>query len=404
VRGRLEELEQRRTNPLLLQQEREFNQLIELQASVGRLQTKLEGVQSKREDIRERLLEARHVVALLEVEERQVSIAVEEVEADLKKMRGYQEGLARLVSTRYDDDEYERAVVKIQTRWRGRKDWEQGKQLKRMKEHVARENAATVIQKHYRGRAYRRMAQDKRKVERAVDLQRVLRGHRARRAVRAARAAIAAAAAAHEAAGLLQRAYRARLSRRRVAALAEEQLEKLRFQAEMAAKTRATGGVAKAPQPKGAPAARGAAAAPPRGRGAPPPRRAAEPPEPRGGGGGGGGGAREGPRAAKPRAQGPAAPARKAAGPRGGGARRPSPRAGGVMGGELDRIYLGAPKARGGGEGGTTPRVRRFVPTAATAAVAADAAEVGGFHFVRDEVAGGKSHSPFGVALPPLDR
>ena len=274
VRGRLEELEQRRTNPLLLQQEREFNQLIELQASVGRLQTKLEGVQSKREDIRERLLEARHVVALLEVEERQVSIAVEEVEADLKKMRGYQEGLARLVSTRYDDDEYERAVVKIQTRWRGRKDWEQGKQLKRMKEHVARENAATVIQKHYRGRAYRRMAQDKRKVERAVDLQRVLRGRRARRAVRAARAAIAAAAAAHEATGLLQRAYRARLSRRRVAALAEEQLEKLRFQAEMAAKTRATGGVAKAPQPKGAPAARGAAAAPPRGRGAPaaPPR------------------------------------------------------------------------------------------------------------------------------------
>ena len=67
MRGRLEELEQRRTNPLLLQQEREFNQLIELQASVGRLQTKLEGVQSKREDIRERLLEARHVVALLEV-------------------------------------------------------------------------------------------------------------------------------------------------------------------------------------------------------------------------------------------------------------------------------------------------------------------------------------------------
>ena len=57
---------------------------------LGRLQTKLEGVQSKREDIRERLLEARHVVALLEVEERQVSIAVEEVEADLKKMRGYQ--------------------------------------------------------------------------------------------------------------------------------------------------------------------------------------------------------------------------------------------------------------------------------------------------------------------------
>jgi hypothetical protein len=41
---RLLDLEKRRTNPLLIQQEKEFNQLIELQASVGRLQTKLEQV------------------------------------------------------------------------------------------------------------------------------------------------------------------------------------------------------------------------------------------------------------------------------------------------------------------------------------------------------------------------
>ena len=120
----------RRTNPLLVQQEREFNQLIELQASTGRLQTKLEEVQAKREDVRERLLEARHVVSMLEIEERQLSISVEEVESDLKKIKGYQEGLARLVSTRYDDDEYEKAVIKIQTKWRGRRDWQNGKKMK----------------------------------------------------------------------------------------------------------------------------------------------------------------------------------------------------------------------------------------------------------------------------------
>ena len=127
---RLVELEKRRTNPLLVQQEREFNQLIELQASTGRLQTKLEEVQAKREDVRERLLEARHVVSMLEIEERQLSISVEEVESDLKKIKGYQEGLARLVSTRYDDDEYEKAVIKIQTKWRGRRDWQNGKKMK----------------------------------------------------------------------------------------------------------------------------------------------------------------------------------------------------------------------------------------------------------------------------------
>jgi hypothetical protein len=127
---RLVELEKRRTNPLLIQQEREFNQLIELQASQGRLQTKLEEVQTKREDVRERLLEARHIVAMLEIEERQLSISVEEVESDLKKIKGYQEGLARLVSTRYDDDEYEKAVIKIQTKWRGRRDWKNGKNLR----------------------------------------------------------------------------------------------------------------------------------------------------------------------------------------------------------------------------------------------------------------------------------
>ena len=127
---RLVDLEKRRTNPLLVQQEREFNQLIELQASTGRLQTKLEEVQAKREDVRERLLEARHVVAMLEIEERQLSISVEEVESDLKKIKGYQEGLARLVSTRYDDDEYEKAVIRIQTKWRGRRDWQNGNKMK----------------------------------------------------------------------------------------------------------------------------------------------------------------------------------------------------------------------------------------------------------------------------------
>jgi hypothetical protein len=67
---------------------------------------------------------------MLEIEERQLSISVEEVESDLKKIKGYQEGLARLVSTRYDDDEYEKAVIKIQTKWRGRRDWQNGKKMK----------------------------------------------------------------------------------------------------------------------------------------------------------------------------------------------------------------------------------------------------------------------------------
>lgn len=49
---RLADLERRRTNPVLLQQEREFNQLIEIHAALGRLHLKTEQTQARREDVR----------------------------------------------------------------------------------------------------------------------------------------------------------------------------------------------------------------------------------------------------------------------------------------------------------------------------------------------------------------
>lgn len=74
---RLVDMERRRVDPVLMQQEREFSQLIEVQASVGRMQTKLEQCMAGREEIRERLLDARHIVELLEAEERQSTIGVQ---------------------------------------------------------------------------------------------------------------------------------------------------------------------------------------------------------------------------------------------------------------------------------------------------------------------------------------
>jgi len=180
---RLVELEKRRTNPLLVQQEKEFNQLIELQASTGRLATKLEQIQSQREDVRERLLEARHITEMLEIEEKQLSISVEEVETDLKKLNGYKEGLSRLVSTRYDTEEYEKAVVTIQRIYRGHKSYTIGQHLKKMKEERELEQAAIKIQKVYRGRKIRQMQKDERTVRSAVRLQCALRCMFARRMV-----------------------------------------------------------------------------------------------------------------------------------------------------------------------------------------------------------------------------
>eukprot|EP00961_Rhodomonas_salina_P267327 3612117-Rhodomonas_salina.1 len=97
---------------------------------------------------------------MLEIEERQVGISIEEVESDLKKLKGYQDGLSRLVSTRYDDDEYEKSVILIQKIYRGRKDWKIGKKLKEEKQARELEDAAIKIQKIQRGRRIRIMQKD----------------------------------------------------------------------------------------------------------------------------------------------------------------------------------------------------------------------------------------------------
>jgi len=73
------------------------------------------------------------------------------------------------------------------------------------------------------------------------------------------------------------------------------------------------------------------------------------------------------------------------------------------VGGELGRIYRGTPREKlmplaGGYQ---TPRARRFVPTAATAAAAQTAEELGGFSFIRASVL-----QAYGVeqALPDMRR
>ena len=334
---RLVELEKRRTNPLLVQQEREFNQLIELQASTGRLNTKLEEVQAKREDVRERLLEARHIVQLLEIEERQLSISVEEVESDLKKIKGYQEGLARLVSTRYDDDEYESAVIRIQTKWRGRRDWQNGKKMKMMKQFHEREKAATKIQTIFRGRRVRRLQNDGRKQKAAVKIQHMYQHWRNRRAVE--RLVDGRAFQYHKEleATRIQCAYKSWIARHEFLAMQQEAAEKKRLAAELKRKQKEA--------------------------------------EKRGRGGGYGGKGKPPPKKEQ---------SRKKVQPQ-----RSLIRADGEPSGELGRIYMAKPKDKNlamlpsNRMPEPSPRLRRFIPSAATAAVAAGAEDVGGFNFVQ---------------------
>lgn len=55
-----------------------------------------------------------------------------------------------------------------------------------------------------------------------------------------------------------------------------------------------------------------------------------------------------------------------------------------VKGGELGRIYMTAPKDKAAAGNAQNPRVRRFVPTAATAAMSAAAEDSGTFAFIPD--------------------
>ena len=230
---RLVEMEKRRTNPLLIQQEREFGQLVELQASISRVQMKLEHFQTQREDIRERLIEARHTVEKLDMEERNICISIEEVESDLKKLKGFQEGLARLVTTRYEDDDYENSVIKIQNFFRKRKAFRLKNMLKEKKWIDDLEKAAVKIQKIQRGRVIRKMQKDDKMVEMAVKLQSVLRGRRARRLCRDIRNGIVESALKNIMAQRIQNNLRCLKARRVLASLRIERREKERRHAEI---------------------------------------------------------------------------------------------------------------------------------------------------------------------------
>jgi len=432
---RLIDLEKRRNNPLLVQQEREFNQLIELQASVGRLQSKLEESQARREDVRERLLEARHVVEMLEIEERQVGISIEEVESDLKKLKGYQDGLSRLVSTRYDDDEYEKSVILIQKIYRGRKDWKIGKKLKEEKQARELEDAAIKIQKIQRGRRIRIMQKDDAMVKSAVRIQSQFRGWKSRKDVQVIRSGLEAKMQ-HEYSNavVLQSAFRNFLARRTFQVLKEENLQKKLVQQQMremqkteqAGKRIGRGQVGKkggkggrAPsqlqkerskealvrrerskdaligreKSKGALGNRersnqtGAQTERSHRAGGELPERGMR-----------AGAQTERGREAPGRREAVAAvrkqvPEKKKPDPRPQRTREPVPSGQIVrkeerrIGGELGRIYASTPRGGPLGVGGNqNPRARRFVPTAATAAAAQTAEELGGFSFIRSGV------------------
>lgn len=388
---RLVELEKRRTNPLLMQQEKEFNQLIELQASTGRLATKLEQIQSQREDVRERLLEARHICEMLEIDERQLSISVEEVETDIKKLKGYQEGLSRLVSTRYDTEEYEKAVITIQRIYRGHKSYSLGLRLKKLKEQQELEQAAIKIQKVHRGRIIRRVQKDERSVRSAVKLQCAMRCMLARRSMRQVGFEREKLRSVGGRAAVVQGAWRCHVARRKMLEVREE-----REALEMRRHHRRHRGRPSEPPPPGAGKEKGQhQAASTKQQQGKTPRGQADKSVNRSGLSSAGGGAKPSvtPRNASTEAahsssvnevsQAPSQAPSKASAARKRPSKAPTRMSGSKgIGGELGRIYMSAPKDKGGstarGPAGD-PRVRRFVPTSATAAVAASAEEAGTF-------------------------
>jgi hypothetical protein len=85
---------------LLNKQEEELSQMVQLQATLARLTVRTHDIQVRREETRHKLLEARHLVELLLIEENDFNLAHEEVEADLVKPKAHEQGLARLVSSR----------------------------------------------------------------------------------------------------------------------------------------------------------------------------------------------------------------------------------------------------------------------------------------------------------------
>ncbi|EKX36282.1 hypothetical protein GUITHDRAFT_145854 [Guillardia theta CCMP2712] len=108
-------------------------------------------VQIKREETRHRLLEARHRVELLIMDEHDHTLSLEEAEGDFSKLKAHQEALTRLVTSRYDSEVYDKAVVNIQRIFRGARDRLIVKQRKSTVYEQRLEEAAVAIQSRFRG-------------------------------------------------------------------------------------------------------------------------------------------------------------------------------------------------------------------------------------------------------------
>ena len=63
---------------------------VQLQATLSRLTARMHDIQVRREETRHKLLEARHLVEILLIDENDLTLAHEEVEADLVKLKAHE--------------------------------------------------------------------------------------------------------------------------------------------------------------------------------------------------------------------------------------------------------------------------------------------------------------------------
>lgn len=168
-------LEARKQSALLNKQEEELSQMVQVQATLSRLTARMHDIQVRREETWHKLLEARHLVEILLIDENDLTLAHDEVEADLIKLKAHEEALARLVSTRYEHDEYETAVLTIQRYFRGARDRVLCAELRAVKTDRELEKAAQDIQKVFRGK--RQRDKDRERIEREKrEMQQVSQG------------------------------------------------------------------------------------------------------------------------------------------------------------------------------------------------------------------------------------
>mmetsp|Transcript_18316 Transcript_18316/g.41694 ORF Transcript_18316/g.41694 Transcript_18316/m.41694 type:complete len:699 (-) Transcript_18316:138-2234(-) len=185
--SKLAEMEARKNNPLLNQQDEELSELVQVSATVTRIASKIHEIQIKREETRHKLLEARHLVELLIMDEHDQTLSLEEAEGDFSKLKAHQEALTRLVSSRYDSQIYNKAVVDIQRIFRGARDRLLVKSHKARSYERMLQEAAVTIQSRFRGMMSRterkRRWQDinNSREHAAVKIQALVRGVRERR-------------------------------------------------------------------------------------------------------------------------------------------------------------------------------------------------------------------------------